>query len=308
MNKTENDNKLLILFIILTVISGGGFFPVLFIYVLFKYVLNADSKKTTNTKPQKTERFYTQKEKEEINQCLKEHFKTNDRLIITGDISLRPQKGRYTNLRDLYVYQGEDCISALDEFKRKYNDMYEQVMDLMIQYANLPKSEKIVVQKEEPVKETKEEQTKIEYTNCSDYIDRINALNTEIEQEEITNGLYQVCAYLKQIEMIEQNFPKSHDKLTKVYQYYLPILVGILEDYKQLSGSAKSHEEFQQAEDKLIKTIILINEALKTITTTICQEEFMSLNANMSTLEMLLRKDGLIDENPFAKEVSTNGK
>ena len=68
-----------------------------------------------------------------------------------------------------------------------------------------------------------------------------------------------------------------------------------------MSESVQSHVEFNAAEDKLIKTIILINEALKTICSTICQEEFMSLNANMSTLEMLLRKDGLIDENPFEK-------
>ena len=34
----------------------------------------------------------------------------------------------------------------------------------------------------------------------------------------------------------------------------------------------------------------------------------MAMNANMSTLEMLLRKDGLIDDRPFAKKVSADGK
>lgn len=305
MNTTEKNNKLLILFIILTVISGGGFFPVLFIYILFTYVLNNNHKPVTNGKPKEKEAFYTQKEREQITNRLKEHFKKNERLVITGDISLRPKKGQFTTLRDLYVYQGEDCVAGLDEFKRKYSDMYEQVMDLLLEFAKLEQEPRV---KEEAVDEKVDEKTQLEYQCSSEYIERINALNTEIDQEEITNGLYQVCAYLKQIEMIEQNFPKSHEKLTKVYQYYLPILIGILEDYKQLSGSVKSHEEFERAEDKLIKTIILINEALKNITTTICQDEFMTLNANMSTLEMLLRKDGLIDEHPFAKEVSSNGK
>ena len=202
-------------------------------------------------------------------------------------------------MEDLQVYNGEDCVAGFQEFERKYEDMYHKVLDLLVKFAYLDKKEFV---KKEVVKE------EVKQSTIADYIEIINQKNIEIEHEEISNGLYQICAYLKQIELIEKNFPKSQDKLMKVSQYYLPILVGILEDYKKMSVSVQSHEEFKAAEDKLIKTIILINEALKTICTTVCQEEFMAMNANMSTLEMLLRKDGLIDESPFAKKVSADGK
>ena len=121
-------------------------------------------------------------------------------------------------------------------------------------------------------------------------------MNIEISNEQITNGLYEVTAYLKQIDMIEKEFPDSKEKTKKLTQYYLPILIDILESYKQLNKSARNHEEFKKTEERLQKTILLINEALKTISYSLTQEYFMDLSADMSTLEALLKKDGLVTE------------
>lgn len=301
MNK--KDKTLTILFL-LTIFSFGSFFPVLFLYVLFKYIIFGDSHKQVQPQVQKQEEPYlSTAERAKIQESLKEYFEENDRLVVTGDINLRPKSGKYVSLKDLQVYYGEDCVAGFQEFERKYEDMYHKVLDLLLKFAYLDKKD--FVKKEVVKEEVKEE---VKQSTIADFIETINQKNIEIEHEEISNGLYQICAYLKQIELIEKNFPKSQDKLMKVSQYYLPILVGILEDYKKMSVSVQSHEEFKAVEDKLIKTIILINEALKTICTTVCQEEFMAMNANMSTLEMLLRKDGLIDDSPFAKKVSADGK
>ena len=60
--------------------------------------------------------------------------------------------------------------------------------------------------------------------------------------------------------------------------------------------SAANHEDFQEAEDRLNKTIILINEAMKTISATMAEDDLMSLSADMTTLEALLKKDGLVQE------------
>ena len=57
----------------------------------------------------------------------------------------------------------------------------------------------------------------------------------------------------------------------------------------------------------LLKTILLINEALKTIVTSLTQEYFMDLSADMTTLETLLKKDGLVKEGSLSdmrKQVS----
>ena len=278
--------------------------PFVGIYFLVNFIRNNKMEKTNTVVHNKRVSHLTPYQREKIHLSLKEYFDSNDRLVVMGDISLRPQKGEYTSIRELYVYENEDCVATLDDFQARHRDLYNTLLDLLLEFSNLERSKLNVtsVKKEEPkAKEVVKEPKKAsnEFDNAKEYIDVINKLNTAIPHEEISNGLYQICAYLKQIEVIETNFPKSKVKLKKVYQYYLPILIGILENYCQFEGAGEGNEEFQRAEDKLIKTIILINEALKNISTELCQEELMSLNANMSTLEMLLHNDGLIGNKPL---------
>jgi len=278
----------------------GVAIPLGILYLVFSSIGKQKQKTTSTTKPfnpRVSQLTPTQREK--IHLALKKYFENNDRLIVTGDINLRPLKGEYTSIRELLIYEVDDCVATLDDFQGKYRDLYDGLMELLIEFANIDeirvvKSEPVIV---EPVIVEERAKAKNEYDNAQEYMDHINQLNTEIPHEEISNGLYQTCSYLKHIGIIEKNFPKSKSKLKKVYQYYLPILIDILENYRQFQDAGQGNEEFLRAEDKLIKTTILINEALKTISNELCQEELMDLNANMSTLEMLLHSDGLIEEN-----------
>ena len=109
--------------------------------------------------------------------------------------------------------------------------------------------------------------------------------------------------------MVVKQFPQSQEKTAKLTRYYLPILLEILDSYKQLDKSVRNHEEFQKTHQRLLKTILLINEALKTIITSLTQEYFMDLSADMTTLETLLKKDGLVKEGSLSdmrKQVSVH--
>mgnify|MGYP000973424943 FL=1 len=199
----------------------------------------------------------------------------------------------------------DDCIGTLDEFGERYPRLYNEVLRLLVEFAKQPQPEEKprtaaapepeAAPKEEPAAPQPEpEQPELDRAEA--YIEKINALNTEIANESITNGLYQTCALLKHLAIAEEKFPENKDKLDKLYQYYLPILLDILENYKNIGQSAANHEDFQEAEDRLNKTIILINEAMKTISATMAEDDLMSLSADMTTLEALLKKDGLVQE------------
>lgn len=293
--------------------SFGSLIPLAIVgfvtYSIYKSAVSTN-KKTKSRPANRKVSHLTARERQLIHQALTDYFQDNDRLLISGDISLRPQKGKYTTVRELYVYDKEDCVATMDEFQSQYDGMYNAILDLLLEFSKLDPEVREQASGKQTIREEAPAQTDAstdEYDNAREYIERINDLNTEITHEEITNGLYQMCSYLKHIEMIEQNFPNSKEKMRKVYHYYLPILIQILENYKQFSNSAQDHAEFKRAEDKLIKTIILINEALKNLSSTMCEEELLDLNANMSTLEMLLEKDGLVNQpklQAMAKEQS----
>ena len=46
----------------------------------------------------------------------------------------------------------------------------------------------------------------------------------------------------------------------------------------------------------MIKTIYLVNEALTNLSETLCDDEILDLSSDMSVLETMLKRDGLVKE------------
>lgn len=224
-----------------------------------------------------------------IDKKLKSYFENNIELNVVEGIDLTTQKGTYTSLDDLYITYKTEKICRLSELRNSNVQVYDRIASLLLAFSK----EKDEVLKEK-IPAVKPSSAKL--SDAQKYIDKINSLNVKIPNEEITNGLYQTCDLLKQIDLV--NKEKKDDKLTKLYDYYLPILVDVLEKYEELEASPVKGEEFTKTENKLIKTIILINEALKTIYSGLHETDYMNLNADITTLQSLLKKDGLVDT-PF---------
>lgn len=243
-----------------------------------------------------------------LNVFLRRFFSNNRLLQVIDDIDLRMSGSRYTSTTDLDVYQGGKYVCSLSEFGRRYPATYEQIIDRLLSFARNGEPEQkmhpqdIVIdtvvtehkgtpasaQYDEP-KPRESKKTKL--VSAQDFIDEINRLNTNIVDETISNGLYETCALLKQIQELEKKFPDSRSKLEKLYEYYLPILIKILNQFDNLQ-SAKTDLNYEPTREKLTKTLGLINDAMKTIIASMTDQDFINLSADISTLEAVLQKDG----------------
>ena len=288
-------------------IFSGLLFPLIIFFIIYKSVTKNNEERQTIRLRSSSGQSRTRlsgRQSDLVNEALSRYFRTHEKLPLLEEISLRPEKAEYTGLRNLVLLKDDDCIGTLDEFGERYPRLYNEILRLLVEFAKQPQTEEkpqtTADQKPEvPAEEAdlpQAEPAQPELDRAEAYIEKINALNTEIANESITNGLYQTCALLKHLAIAEEKFPENKDKLDKLYQYYLPILLDILENYKNIGQSASNHEDFHEAEDRLNKTIILINEAMKTISATMAEDDLMSLSADMTTLEALLKKDGLVQE------------
>ncbi|MBQ1899395.1 MAG: hypothetical protein II153_00670, partial [Erysipelotrichaceae bacterium] len=194
-----------------------------------------------------------------IDKVLSKYYQDNVALILFDDVSISTQSGTYTTVDNLYVNYKDEKVCKLSELKRYYPGAYEKIIDALSELAK--KGGKVV----EEVKQPEKKEEKKSFSDAGKFIDQINTLNQGLANEEVTNGLYQTCDLLKQIDIVDQEDGKVDPKLNKLYEYYLPILTGILEDYKRLSDSPIQGDDFKKTETQLVKTIKLINEALKTI-------------------------------------------
>ena len=265
--------------------------------LVYSIVKGGDSNKKNDFKrtvPKKKAYSMKNGDLNKIDKKLANYFKHNISLPVVDDISLTTQSGKFTTADQLYLTYKDEKICKLGEFNSQYADVYKKIMDLLLvfstKYEDFLKAE---VKVEEPKKKNK-------LSSGEKYIERINELNNSIPQEEITNGLYQTCDLLKQLNYLTEN-KDDNPKVTKLYDYYLPILVSALEKYKKLADSKVINDDFKQTEAGLIKTIVLINEALKTIIGSMQEDDYMNINADVSTLQSLLKKDGY-GSDPFGSD------
>ncbi len=252
------------------------------------------STQSSQVKSNKSTSYVKNSKNAQIDRVLSQYFKDNVSLILFDNISISTQSGTYTTVDNLYISYFDEKICQLKEFKSYYPEAYDKVISALAQLAK--KGGKV---KEEKKAEVKKETEK--FSDAEKFIDQINNLNKGLSNEEVTNGLYQTCELLKQIDIVDREDGTVDPKLNKLYEYYLPILTGILENYKRLSESAVKGDEFKKCETQLVKTIKLINEALKTIYNSLHESDYMNLSADINTLQSLLKQDGLV-ETPF-KEV-----
>ena len=265
--------------------------------LIYSIVKGGDSnKKNDFNRVAPKKKAYTMKNGDlnKIDKKLANYFKHNISLPVVDDISLTTQSGKFTTADQLYLTYKDEKICKLGEFNSQYGDVYKKIMDLLLVFSTKDEDFlKAEVKVEEPKKKNK-------LSSGEKYIERINELNNSIPQEEITNGLYQTCDLLKQLNYLTEN-KDDNPKVTKLYDYYLPILVSALEKYKKLQDSKVINDDFKQTEAGLIKTIVLINEALKTIIGSMQEDDYMNINADVSTLQSLLKKDGY-GSDPFGSD------
>lgn len=291
---------LLFMFYLLDFVFGAAeaFFPLLVMgiifysfYKLFTTIFNTATGFNNNYRTNyKTNNRTTKSSKNAaIDKVLAKYYQKNVALILFDDVSISTQNGTYTTVDNLYVNYKNEKVCKLSELKSYYPGAYDKIINALAELAK--KGGKVVEEKKEEEKKT----AKKAATPAEQFIDNINNMNQGINNEEITNGLYQTCDLLKQIDIVDREDGKVDPKLNKLYEYYLPILEGILKDYKRLSDSPAKTDEFKKTETQLVKTIKLINEALKTIYGSLHESDYMNLNADINTLQSLLKQDGLVD-------------
>ncbi|MBQ9824712.1 MAG: hypothetical protein IJM63_09460 [Solobacterium sp.] len=265
-------------------------------------IRNESYRRTDNYYRAGSTQKYSAAQMAKINVYLRSWYRTRRSLPIGSNIDLRIHGERYASLASLDVYRNNTYICSLSDFGRRYPDSYNEILrelSSLAEQGHAPDAEVIDVeatdrqqeQKKQEAPKKEEKKTK----GSQDFINEINQLNDDIPDENISNGLYETCALLKQIQTLEERFPASRDKLKKLYEYYLPILIRILKQYDNLQA-AQTDPSYETTKEKLTRTITLINDAMKTIISSLTDQDFINLSADISTLEAVLQKDGLTSD------------
>lgn len=263
---------LIALFILGNINLDGS--SVVFVSLLIIYLAISTYKYFTKNKKEKS-KWKMSDEEVSLKKDIADYLQNHEQIVVNDNITLKFTKDDKDIYKRLGVFFYGEYVCQLLDFRSYDIDTYQTILESM-NFA-------------EKTTEAEPEQLKAET-----FIERINEYNTDIKHEEISNYLYLTSSLLTNIAVLEAKGVSDSSKTRKLYMYYLPILMDILDNYCNMKDNKYVATDIKAMEEKLIKTIILCNEALKTLLTSLNEEDILNMSVNMSTLESILKKDGLI--------------
>ena len=105
---------------------------------------------------------------------------------------------------------------------------------------------------------------------------------------------------------VVQNNPKKAGRIDNFFDYYLPVLIKIVNRYDEIENkklSSKESKSFMEKADKMIKDT---NKAFKSILDSLYQKDIMDADAEMKVYELMMKADGITPDNLLMKGSDEN--
>ena len=93
----------------------------------------------------------------------------------------------------------------------------------------------------------------------------------------------------------EENWDNVTDLVRKLYDFYLPKTISVLEQYKNIFSSGLPAKSVKQLREELLAAIDKSNEVYNNILTSLYERDMMELSAEMQALQAMFAMEGLLD-------------
>ncbi len=240
-------------------------------YYAFTGFMNANQKKKEVDRH--VERVNTSHTREEVNVIeayLKTVFVYDVRKCVVNDaVELRLNSNVYRSLDDVDVFLNGKRFGSLQDYKRRNGKEYNRLFDLLLSDASALR------QKE----------------SYEDFVTKLNGYVSLVEDDEVKVAIEDTIQNLKQLEAHRSYLRKDVVSYEKVYAYYMPMLVKILDQFTSIQV-AKEDEQYMHTLRNLHRSLLSINMALESMLIESTNEEFVNLSQDIQNLDALLKQDG----------------
>ena len=136
----------------------------------------------------------------------------------------------------------------------------------------------------------------------------IYKLISKVESVETRKNLSEIHETVNKIIETTINNPKKGKKLNNFFDYYLPVLIKIVDKYDEVENKrlvSSEGREFMQKADKMISDT---NKAFESILSSLYQKDIIDADADMKVYDMMLKADGITGDELIMKGSDDNEK
>lgn len=123
----------------------------------------------------------------------------------------------------------------------------------------------------------------------------------KIDNVDTRNNLKEISNTIEQILEVVETTPKKAKKLNNFFEYYLPVLTKIVNRYDEIENkrmTSSDSKEFMKKADKMIKDT---KKAFDSILSDLYQKDIIDADADMKVYEMMMKADGIVEDNLLKK-------
>ena len=129
----------------------------------------------------------------------------------------------------------------------------------------------------------------------------IQSLIPKVEKIETKNNLKEIHETVNKILDEVSKKQNKAKKLNNFFDYYLPVLIKITKRYDEIENTrltSKDEKSFMNKADRMISDT---NNAFKTILSSLYENDIMDADADMKVYEMMMKADGIVEDNLLKK-------
>ncbi len=128
----------------------------------------------------------------------------------------------------------------------------------------------------------------------------------KVENTDTRKNLNEIHDTVNEILDVVENNPKKAGRIDNFFDYYLPVLIKIVNRYDEIENkklSSKESKTFMEKADKMIKDT---NKAFKSILDSLYQKDIVDADAEMKVYELMMKADGITPDNLLMKGSDEN--
>ena len=123
----------------------------------------------------------------------------------------------------------------------------------------------------------------------------------KVEKKETRDCLLEIHDTVEKIIEVVETTPKKSKKLNNFFDYYLPVLLKIINRYDEIENKNLISSEGKDFMNKADKMISDTNKAFETILSSLYQKDIIDADAEMKVYNLMLKADGIVDNDLIMK-------
>lgn len=199
----------------------------------------------------------------------------------------------YLTKKDLIIGaqldEGETCLLLTDESKSQY----ENAMN-----AKRVREEERKRALEEAMENASFEQKEIYRIKKEgqDYLKQLADIKAQIKSLDVTAKISHMEVLAARIFVCASEHPESISRTDKLFKYYFPSVMKLLNVYEDMEKQPIQGENIQKSKREIEESLDTINQALEKLFDEMFQNVAMDISSDIQVLEVMLKQDGLTED------------